>query len=190
MIEPSPTATRGPILFGPRVFLRPWTEQDFNLCLRWFSQREVQRVALARRPWPWTRMGDHLRTLLTDPESEQFVVALKATSEPIGLCGLFALDEKHKTAEVGLVVGEPFARRKGYGTEALELLMDHAFRTRQLEKLFLHVYSANLAAVRLYEKAGFRTVVELGQGWLSLGKKGKILVMEKRRSPGPEKGGQ
>ena len=54
------------------------------------------------------------------------------------------------------MIGEPDARGRGYGTEAMRLLLDYAFTALGLHSVMLLVYEFNPAARRCYEKAGFR----------------------------------
>ncbi len=52
-------------------------------------------------------------------------------------------------------MGEVSSRGQGYGTEAVELLLDFGFRDLNLHRIYLHVFSHNAAAIRVYEKSGF-----------------------------------
>jgi RimJ/RimL family protein N-acetyltransferase len=64
----------------------------------------------------------------------------------------------HRRAEVGILIGEPDARGRGYGTEAMRLLVDYAFTAAGMHSVMLWVYEFNPAARRCYEKVGFREV--------------------------------
>ena len=69
---------------------------------------------------------------------------------------LNGVDFRHGTAEFGLLIGEPDARNRGYGTEATRLVADYAFNALGLHSVMLRVYAYNLAGLRAYAKAGFR----------------------------------
>lgn len=45
---------------------------------------------------------------------------------------------------------------KGYGTEAIELVLDFVFEELKLNRLQLEVYSHNERGLRAYEKNGFK----------------------------------
>lgn len=49
----------------------------------------------------------------------------------------------------------PEGRDRGIGSEATRLVIDHAFRTTNLNRIGLEVYAFNPRAQRSYEKAGF-----------------------------------
>jgi RimJ/RimL family protein N-acetyltransferase len=76
----------------------------------------------------------------------------------IGNTNLFNVDLHNGTADFGILIGEPDAWGKGYGTEATRLMLDYAFDVLGLHNVQLQVYSNNERAVRAYQRAGFRRV--------------------------------
>ena len=62
------------------------------------------------------------------------------------------------TLDVDLFIAVPELRAKGYGQAALQLLADEVFSTTLATALSVFVTIKNEAAVRAYEKAGFRWV--------------------------------
>ena len=75
---------------------------------------------------------------------------------PIGVALLRDVDARHRTAEFVIFIGEQAARGKGCGTETARLILDYAFTALGLHNVMLTVYAYNPAAIRAYEKAGFR----------------------------------
>jgi RimJ/RimL family protein N-acetyltransferase len=73
----------------------------------------------------------------------------------VGVVWLWDLDPRHRRAEVRIVVGDPDARGKGYGADALEALAAHAFGALGLRKLYAYVHSGNAASQRAFERAGY-----------------------------------
>ena len=78
--------------------------------------------------------------------------------EIIGNCGFLDIDNLNQTAEVGIFIGNKNYWDKGYGTEALNLLLDYGFNALNLYNVMLKVYSCNKRAIRSYEKVGFKQV--------------------------------
>ena len=60
------------------------------------------------------------------------------------------------TAEYGIFIGEDDAAGHGYGTEAANAAVAYGFNEMHMKKLYLRVFTDNIAAVKSYEKAGFR----------------------------------
>jgi RimJ/RimL family protein N-acetyltransferase len=76
----------------------------------------------------------------------------------IGTCGFVDLDHLNQTGEVGIFIGDKNYWNKGYGTEALTLLLDYGFRALNLHNILIKVYSFNERAKRCYEKIGFKII--------------------------------
>lgn len=90
-----------------------------------------------------------------------FAIVDNATNRPMGTCGIPGIDERNKCCMVGIFIGDPDKRGKGYGTEALSLLCDFAFNVLNMHNVSLRVYSFNKPAIRCYEKVGFKLVGRL-----------------------------
>lgn len=78
----------------------------------------------------------------------------------IGCANVRDFTNSHGTAEIGITLGEVTDRGKGYGSEAVRLLLDYAFQHLNVWNIWLDTAAYNVAAIRAYEKAGFR---ELGR---------------------------
>ncbi len=74
----------------------------------------------------------------------------------IGFIGLFGVQWNHGSAWVGIGLGERDYWGKGYGTDAMRVILCYAFRELNLYRVNLDVFEYNPRAVRSYEKAGFK----------------------------------
>ncbi len=61
-------------------------------------------------------------------------------------------------ATLGIIIGERTHWNRGYGPEAIEALLRHAFEALGLEQVGLHTYADNPRAQRAFRKVGFREV--------------------------------
>ena len=73
----------------------------------------------------------------------------------VGWCGLDEIDWPHRSASLGVGIGDVGSRRKGYGEEAMRLLIAYGFREMNPHRIELTVFEYNEPAIRLYEKIGF-----------------------------------
>jgi RimJ/RimL family protein N-acetyltransferase len=87
-----------------------------------------------------------------------FVIYERVGLRPIGATGLSHIKQTHRTAELGISIGEADCWGKGYGTEATLLLLDYAFTVLGLHNVMLDVVSYNERAIRTYHRAGFREI--------------------------------
>jgi RimJ/RimL family protein N-acetyltransferase len=95
----------------------------------------------------------------------------------IGNCGVFDIDPVSRLGELGIMLGEKDEWNKGYGTEAMLLLVRHCFETLNLNRAYLRVYAENLRAKRSYEKAGFVEEGRLREAVYKHGKYDNVIVM-------------
>ena len=75
--------------------------------------------------------------------------------EPLGTCDLRDIEPRARSAKVGIWIRKA-DWGKGYGTDAMRTLCRFAFRQANLQRIELLVYETNPAAIRSYEKVGFR----------------------------------
>lgn len=74
----------------------------------------------------------------------------------IGMCSVSIISENNE-GEIEMLIGEKEFCNKGFGTEALKLLIDLCNKELNLKKLKLRVLADNLSAIKCYEKVGFIT---------------------------------
>jgi RimJ/RimL family protein N-acetyltransferase len=75
----------------------------------------------------------------------------------IGGCGVNHMDRKNRVAQVGIFIGDRDYLGKGYGTDAMKVLMEFLFEEYNVNKIKLSVFDYNKRAIKSYEKCGFQT---------------------------------
>jgi len=81
--------------------------------------------------------------------------AIEVDGKMIGGCGLSNFNHTAQTCELGIGIGDKDYWGRGYGREALRLLLDYAFRLRNFRKVWLWVHADNERAIRAYRACGF-----------------------------------
>jgi RimJ/RimL family protein N-acetyltransferase len=146
-----------PIIRAGRVFLRPFEKADAEVYHRWRTDADVVRLASLGRPLSRAEVERRIGRLAEEQGTEvfAFVICLVDDERPIGEALLFGLDRAHGSAELGIFIGEQGEWSRGYGTDAVNALVDFGFGELRLERIFLNVWTENARAIRAYEKAGF-----------------------------------
>jgi RimJ/RimL family protein N-acetyltransferase len=93
-----------------------------------------------------------------DPSFYMFFIQPLDSDEIIGDIGLDVLDSEfapHGDTYVGISIGNRNFWGKGYGTDAMRVLLRYAFTEINLHRVTLNVFEYNPRAIRSYEKAGF-----------------------------------
>ena len=146
-----------PVVFlrGQRVYLRPLELGDVDRAQRWLNEPDTR--ANLTMYWPITRRREEeFITQATSPGTEvHLAIVLVDGDRHVGALGLRDIRWKDRTADLGIVIGEPDARDQGYGREALQLLLRYSFDDLNLNKLCLWVYDFNARGIHVYEKLGF-----------------------------------
>ncbi len=146
------------MIYGERIRLRMAERSDIPRFLSWFNDPEVTRYLSMYLPMSADREEAWFENMLkSSPEEHVLVIeVLEGESwKPIGNCGLFNIDHKNRSAEVGICIGEKSYWNKGYGTEVMRVLLKHGFQTLNLHRMYLRVFAENLGGIRAYEKAGY-----------------------------------
>jgi RimJ/RimL family protein N-acetyltransferase len=144
---------------GERVGLGELRRELLEHYQRWSNDPVVQRTT--RHPQLFS-VGDveaGFERYMRSDDSQGFTIyelAQGADARPVGVAGLKDIDQRNRTAEIDIVIGEPDARGRGLGTEATRLVLDYGFSVLGLRNIMLAVYANNPAGLRAYEKAGFR----------------------------------
>ncbi|HEY8598347.1 MAG TPA: GNAT family protein [Thermomicrobiales bacterium] len=154
MDETGPDTT----IVGAKAQLGPLRRDLVPLYQRWVNNLGTQRT-LGGLPIPITYERELARyNRLSAANEALFTIYVRETGQPIGITELKEIDRRCRTANFVIFIGEPGARGRGYGTETTLLILDYAFTTLGLHNVDLQVYECNLAGLRAYERAGFRTV--------------------------------
>jgi RimJ/RimL family protein N-acetyltransferase len=143
-------------LVGKKCYLSPINIEDAEKFTEWLNDLElVKNLSIYDSVINIDIERDILRKLAN--EHNYSIIDLE-TDKLLGNCGLLKIDHLNQTAEVGIFIGDKDYWSKGYGTEALSLLIDYSFKALNLHNILLKVYSFNDRAIKSYEKIGFKIV--------------------------------
>ena len=94
---------------------------------------------------------------LEDQDVNQYMFTIRTLAEEkfIGDIGLYVVNWSGRDAFVGLGIGERDFWGRGYGTDAMRVILRYAFTEINLMRVTLSVFEYNPRAIRSYEKVGF-----------------------------------
>lgn len=90
------------------------------------------------------------------PEFVIFGIRSLEDDRLLGEIGFDLVKDGHGETFVGLGLGERAEWGKGYGTDAMRIILRYAFMELNLHRVSLDVFEYNPRAIRSYEKAGFK----------------------------------
>jgi RimJ/RimL family protein N-acetyltransferase len=159
-----------PFLIGESVYLRPLERLDAPAIVPWLNHPEVMRTIRIFRPLNLTAEEEHIERIQKSENAITLGIMVRSTDRFIGVAGLHEIDFKNRQTGYGIVIGEKDEWGKGYGAEVSKLLVGYAFRTLNLNRVWLHVYTNNERGMRCYPKAGFRQEGVLRQAYYQDGR--------------------
>jgi len=168
---------RNPFLIGERIYLRPLEEEDLDRCMRWINNPEITANLERRLPMSRTLEQEWLTGQYKSEKGFSLAIVLKDGDHHIGNCGLHSIDYVNRNAEFGIMIGEKEQWGKGYASEAARLIINYGFNQLGMHRIFLHVYSHNERAQRVYEKVGFRLEGSMRESYFRGGRYYDTLIM-------------
>jgi RimJ/RimL family protein N-acetyltransferase len=100
------------------------------------------------------------------------------TDQAIGWCKLDRVHPINRRGDISIVIGEPGYRGRGYGQDAIRLLLDVAFNVVNLESVELSVFEYNKHAIECYKRVGFKEAGRLRHARIVGGKAHDVIVMD------------
>lgn len=158
-------------LVGKKCYLSPIDVNDAEKFTEWLNDLEVSQTLTTYSQIISLEIEKEFSLKLSKEHTYSIIDI--ATNELLGNCGFEDIDHLNQKAEVGIFIGNKKYWNKGYGTEALTLLIDYGFKALNLHSISLSggVYSFNERAIKSYEKIGFKVI----------GKKREALLRGKER---------
>jgi len=168
--------------YGDLVCLRAVKPSDIDEVLKHWNDLNFRR--LLGPPIPWSRR--YLETWLekritADPWKDKMIelaITNKVTGAFLGFVHLEDIKRPHSRAEFGISIQNPDNRSKGYGTDAIRVILWVAFNILGLHSVYLDTMEDNERAIRTYEKVGFKRVGILRETEFIGGAYKGLLVMD------------
>ncbi|MEZ4865827.1 MAG: GNAT family protein [Caldilineaceae bacterium] len=145
------------MLQGNKVLLRAMTREDLERQCQFNNDVEVEVAGGGDPPLPQAlaRLQAEYDANVGSGGRDGTGFAIEADGKFIGQCALFNFDHVARRCELGITIGDKAYWGRGYGTDAVRLLLDYAFRHHNLHRVALSVNSTNARAIGAYTRCGF-----------------------------------
>ena len=149
-------ATKPTTLVGERVRLTALKRGDLVRLREWLEDAEIRGLIGEVAPMSETDSEKFLEKVRGDAQRAWFMVIVRENNKVIGEAGLLRMDRTWRTTDISVIIWERDEWGKGYGTETVLLLLDHAFRHLGFHRAAMGVVGFNERALRFWTKIGFR----------------------------------
>lgn len=157
-------------LKGQTIVLRPMTENDWDILLKWNNISEV--LYYIEGDDVTSRTLDDLQSIYRTISQNALCFIIESDGKPIGECWLQQMNlerilQKYPSADcrrIDLMIGETAFWGRGIGTEAISLLTAFAFGHERADYVFgCDVADYNLASQKAFQKAGYQLSEKIEQ---------------------------
>lgn len=145
------------IIHGDKVVLRAVEESDNAMLLSLINDPDTEMM-LGGSSWPvseaeqlkWFEHQERSRDVL------RCIVALQEDGKAIGTIILSDIDQKNATGHIHIKMSKDGVRGKGYGTDAVNTMVQYAFEELRLNCIYANILSYNETSIKLFERCGFK----------------------------------
>jgi len=152
-----------PTLKGERIIIRPLMRSDLDKRLQWKPYPEPLYKHYNRGEMSTEEKDNWYSDRTTNPTVLYLAIVRRDSygdnyqGELLGFLNIFNINRGNLTAKFGIYLGFKFTD-KGYGTEAINILLSYYFEKMKFRELQLGVAALNHRAIRCYQKCGFKYV--------------------------------
>ncbi|HET6872670.1 MAG TPA: GNAT family protein [Sporolactobacillaceae bacterium] len=149
---------KNPLFKSSRVHLTGKRSGDAEIMAVWQEDDVYQRLVDTdfARPVSVEALAASDVREQSDLSHVSFRIRTNEDDRLIGFVALFNIEWNNRCATMAIGIGDEKDRGKGYGAEALQLILNYAFNELNLHRVGLDVISYNQPAIRSYKRAGFK----------------------------------
>lgn len=143
-------------LIGKNINLRALEPEDLDFLFSTENSESFWEISNTQTPFSKYILQKYIKNSHQDIyEAKQYrFVICTAENIPIGMIDLFDFNPQHQRVGLGILI-LPKHQTKGYGFEALEMIIDYAFTYLDVHQIFANITSDNLNSITLFEKFNF-----------------------------------
>ncbi|MCH5584598.1 GNAT family N-acetyltransferase [Shimazuella sp. AN120528] len=143
-------------LQGSKVYLRPIDANDTDTYFSMLFHSETRRLTGTQKCFTRESVRHYIESKSRDQSSILLLIGLQEKDQIIGDIQLLDIDTINRNCYIRISIDNNENQGKGYGTEAMKLMLDYAFGILNLHRVELNVFTYNQKAVHVYEKLGFK----------------------------------
>lgn len=164
------------MLRNSRILLTPLEEEDLATSYLWINSHEMMLLLGAQPRFRTMTEVFHWWSGLSQKKDYQLWAIKTLKGEMIGQVDLDEIDLFHRSAKIGVMIGDSRFRRQGYAREALEAVHRYAFEVLALHRLGAEILGCNEPAQELFRSMGYEQEGSLRQAYLYKGERVDITI--------------
>lgn len=152
------------LLKGKNIILRALEPEDIDLLYDWENDTNIWHISNTVSPFSRYLLEQYVFGNQDIFANKQLRLIIESAQKAVGCVDIFEFDPNNRKAGVGILITEEF-RKKGYASEALDVLLRYCFNALNLHQLYCSVLTDNEDSLNLFTSKGF-TVCGLRKDWV------------------------
>jgi len=157
---------------GGEIYLRPPRRQDLEG--NWYSWLNDQVVTKYQDkgifPNTQEEQEGYYNYILKSKKDVIFAICEKKTDKHIGAVGLHKINWIHRSAELGILIGEKDYWGKGYGKTAWNLITGYGFDVLNMHRIYAFIMYENIYSIKSAKSSGFKEIGRIKDTFYKNGK--------------------
>mgnify|MGYP001148009286 CR=1 FL=1 len=147
-------------LKGEHIYLRALEPEDLAFIHAIENDESIWEISNTITPYSKYLIKQYLEHAHKDIyEVKQLRLVISSyDDEALGMIDVFDFDVKNRRAGIGILVKETANRQKGFGKEALSLLVNYCFTHLDMHQLYCNISEENKASIALFTNQGFQEI--------------------------------
>jgi len=146
-------------LQGKNINLRALEPEDLDFLFSAENDESFWEISGTQTPYSKHILQKYIENAHQDiyeAKQYRFVICDKQHI-PVGMIDLFDFNPQHNRVGVGILI-LPENQGKGFGSEALEMVIDYAFTYLNVHQIFANITADNHKSIALFEKLNFKKI--------------------------------
>ena len=168
-------------LKGKKVVLREQREEDAKFFAYWFNQPRIMFQCGFTEKTDEETEKKYINEYHQTDDCDWYTITTP-DGNIIGETGLLRMFPAWHQTDLTIIIPDPEKQHKGYGTEAVSMMLDLAFYRYQMNRVSIGVVGLNTEALEFYKKIGFKQEGVMEQGYYYDGEYSDFIMMRILRS--------
>ena len=146
------------IFDGEKIYLRIPDEKDLEG--NWYGWLNVSDVTKYQNKGIFyntkNMQKEYFQNMTKSKDDVLFAIIDKETDTHIGCVGLHNIDWVHRSANLGIIIGETYFWGKGYGRKVWNMITEYGLFVLNLHRIYADVMVENVASIKSAKASGFK----------------------------------
>lgn len=143
------------IFESENLIYRPIEKEDSTKIVEWRNNPQINQFFYDPQIITITQHLKWFEKYQNNPTRYDYMIIIRNSNKKIGIVGLQNIDYDKKSAEVAYMIGETTEQRKGYASEAINAVLQFAYKTFHIKKEIAVIHKNNMASSQMIQHIGF-----------------------------------